>query len=416
MRDEDTDNTAELKTTVTREEMHQLVWSAPMNILAERYGVTEKTLRKICSIHLIPSPPVGYWENPTDGPRRRAKLREVDNAALHTITIAARYNPPAGDYLKTVLKEVAENRATRPPAAIGLEAGMRHEVTKPSKPQKTVSMPGFAEATEAGTVPSMSTRHKDPGVSVFMAELQKLSPDRDGFLYHKWIKVPPKQVVRVGALLHRLAERLQSDNLVFNGTTTRAGFSRDGSTVDFEITFPRKQVMVPSRYSNYSFREYRHVGRMQLHIFGWAEGSRKKFADTDTKTVEDDLDRIVESFRLNIVAEVERDEKQRENDRRSAKLARRRELASLRTKREEERLKFLRDVMDVRKELEELRAMVSALESSSIDLPEMDRMLSWARTRLGTLEAGISAESLNAALIDKKLFTEPDELDDSEGE
>jgi hypothetical protein len=39
MRDEDAGNTAELKTTLTREEMHQLVWSVPMNILAERHLV-----------------------------------------------------------------------------------------------------------------------------------------------------------------------------------------------------------------------------------------------------------------------------------------------------------------------------------------------------------------------------------------
>lgn len=413
MRDNNPDGSSAVKTTLTREELHQLVWSTPMNVLAERYGVSEKTLCKICSIHLVPAPPVGYWENLSEGPRRRGKLREVDNAALRTLTIAEKYRSPNSDYLKTVLKEIAAGTGARPDVVIRSKDRTQSEETKAQQPQSALSPP---ETIQRAAATPVSLKDKDPGVSTFMSELQKLRPDGDGFLYLKWFKVPPNNAARVGTLLHRLAGRLRTDNLVFDGTAKRVGFSRDGSTVCFEITFPRMQVMVPSTYSDYRRREYRHVGRMQLRIFGWAEGTRKNFTDTDTKAVEDDFDRIVESFRLNIVAEVERDEKRREDDKRRAHLARRREMASLRTKREEERVKFLREVAEVQCEIGEVRATISTLESSRIGSAEMDRMLSWARTRLETLEEQISPESLSTKLIDRKLFDEPDELYDPEGD
>lgn len=411
--DNNTDGSAAVKATLTREELHQLVWSTPMNVLAERYAVSEKTLRKICSIHLVPAPPVGYWENVSEGPRRRGRLREVDNAALRTLTIAEKYRSPNSDYLKTVLKEIAAGTDARPDVVIRSKDPTQSEETKAQQPQ-TVSSPN--EMTQRAAATPVTLKDRDPGVSTFMSELQKLRPDGDGFLYLKWIKVPPNNSARVGSLLHRLAGCLRTENLVFDGTAKRVGFSRDGSTVDFEITFPRMQIMVPSTYSDYRRREYRHVGRMQLRIFGWAEGTRKNFTDTDTKAVEDDFDRIVESFRLNIVAEVERDKKRREDEKRRAHFAQRREMASLRAKREEERVKFLREVAEVQSEIGELRTAISTLESSRIESPEIDRMLSWASSRLETLEGRISAESLSTKLIEKKLFHEPDELYDPEGD
>jgi hypothetical protein len=47
---------------LTREELHKLVWSMPMNQAAASVAMSGMGLRKICRRHDIPTPPVGYWE------------------------------------------------------------------------------------------------------------------------------------------------------------------------------------------------------------------------------------------------------------------------------------------------------------------------------------------------------------------
>lgn len=101
--------------------------------------------------------------------------------------------------------------------------------------------------------------------------------------------------------------------MYFDGAGNRSGFKRDGSQVDLEITFPWKQIMVPSRFSNSSLREHRHVGR---------------------------ISRRSRSFWSNMIAEIERDARQREQQRRWAMEAHRRGLRARREKRKAERLDF----------------------------------------------------------------------------
>lgn len=99
-----------------------------------------------------------------------------------------------------------------------------------------------------------------------------------------------------------------------------------------------------------------------------------------------------------------------------AHLARRQELASLRGKREDERLNFLRHVTEVGIEIDDLKITISALDGLDNGSPELERMLTWSKQRLEKLSASISGASLSAELIDKKLFTEPDHLNDPEGD
>jgi hypothetical protein len=243
-----------------------------------------------------------------------------------------------------------------------------------------------------------------------------LEPDRDGFVYLKWVKVPPNKISRVADLLHHLAELLRTDNLVFSETRDRVGFARDGSAVNFKIYFPRMQMMVPTDWHDYRRREYRHIGRMTFRIFGWAEGVRKNFNDGDTMTVENSVDKLAASFRAAILHEIDRDAKEREADRRRAHLAHRRELAALRGSREGDRAEFLRHVAEVGREIENLKATISALNRAANENSELGRMLAWAKQRLSLLSSTISPESLVADLSARNLFPEVDELFDPEGE
>ena len=49
------------ETVLNREDLYAQVWSTPMRRLAEKYGISDVGLAKICKKHHIPRPPVGYW-------------------------------------------------------------------------------------------------------------------------------------------------------------------------------------------------------------------------------------------------------------------------------------------------------------------------------------------------------------------
>ena len=62
-------------TTLSRHDLHALVWSTPMKAAAERLGLSANGLAKICDRLLVPHPPRGYWNKapahrqpPTDLP------------------------------------------------------------------------------------------------------------------------------------------------------------------------------------------------------------------------------------------------------------------------------------------------------------------------------------------------------------
>jgi hypothetical protein len=56
-----------VKHTLTRAELHQLVWSTPMRILCKEFAVSNVWLAKICARYEIPVPGRGYWAKQRTG-------------------------------------------------------------------------------------------------------------------------------------------------------------------------------------------------------------------------------------------------------------------------------------------------------------------------------------------------------------
>src|SRR5262245_5175904 len=69
--------------TVTREELHRLVWSSPMVQLAERFGCSDVALAKLCKRMDVPRPGRGYWAQlaagqcPTKTPLPRSRCHTL---------------------------------------------------------------------------------------------------------------------------------------------------------------------------------------------------------------------------------------------------------------------------------------------------------------------------------------------------
>ncbi|MBY2907284.1 hypothetical protein [Rhizobium leguminosarum] len=153
-----------------------------------------------------------------------------------------------------------------------------------------------------------------------------------------------------------------------------------------------------------------------MRIYGWADGIKKQWVDTDTKQVEQALGQMIESFLLNHVAEREREERRRQEEERRTHLARRRKMAELRNKRETDRLEYLQWIADTRREVADLSDTI-ALVPNVADLPKAyQRMMEWARARLQSLEAQTTIERIQATLEERELYADPDPLDDPEGD
>ncbi len=76
------------KTTFTRQELYELVWTTPVRRLAAQFGISDVGLAKACKGHMIPTPPPGYWAKKAHGKIvRRASLPPCDDPAMATVTI-----------------------------------------------------------------------------------------------------------------------------------------------------------------------------------------------------------------------------------------------------------------------------------------------------------------------------------------
>lgn len=90
-----------LKTTLSRQELYELVWADPIRTVAASYGVSDVWLKKVCAGAQVPTPDRGYWAKLAAGkPVVKAKLPLRDPGMSDTVSITKptysyRYDPEA---------------------------------------------------------------------------------------------------------------------------------------------------------------------------------------------------------------------------------------------------------------------------------------------------------------------------------
>lgn len=389
----------EIKRSYSREELHELVWSTPIQTLAAKFGLSDRGLAKTCERHLVPVPGRGYWARIEAGQSvKRTPLRAVENTALQTVRIGSKPERFQSQYVAEALAKA--------------QAEMERE-DRSLNSRPIAEPPQDRSSRSKIDTPNQSSIH--PDVRRFLNELRLQKVDRDGFIYLKGVKVSPADVMRIGSLISAIASELSLSDFAFHDGDNSLGFVKQKTKVNFWINAPRKRVTNTSDKSWYRF-DYHHVGRLTLEINGWAKGVGKNWSDTDTRKIEQSLPKIIESFRINFVAERDREEERRREEEHRARMARRREMSSLRAKRETDRLEFLRWIADARREVDDLRATISAVPQEGNLPSEYERMIDWAKIRLTRLEAETAVEKIQAILVEKMLYPDPDNLFDPEGD
>lgn len=74
---------------VSRDELHAEVWAEPMTKVAERYGISDVSLKKICSKHRIPTPPRGYWAKRAAGKKvKKTHYTKITDSYMNVIRVS----------------------------------------------------------------------------------------------------------------------------------------------------------------------------------------------------------------------------------------------------------------------------------------------------------------------------------------
>jgi hypothetical protein len=92
--------------TLTREQLHELVWNKPMSRLAAEFGISDVGLKKVCARHNVPTPPRGYWAKLGAGQApRRPRLPPSKDADPIEIRVAESDGPAVHDELSSAIAE-----------------------------------------------------------------------------------------------------------------------------------------------------------------------------------------------------------------------------------------------------------------------------------------------------------------------
>jgi hypothetical protein len=68
---------------ISRSKLYQLVWDAPLTMVADRFNVTPTVLGRICDLHEIPRPGQGYWSRRVAG----ISYRPMSRLACQFVTL-----------------------------------------------------------------------------------------------------------------------------------------------------------------------------------------------------------------------------------------------------------------------------------------------------------------------------------------
>jgi hypothetical protein len=409
----------------TRRELFDLVWSKPMQKIAEEFGISDRDLAKICIRHRVPSPSRGYWARVTAGQKIKPPLyREVNDASLDRIEITATVSN-LSEEMREILRKAKADRIERRQITSSDLAVLPLPVEKPHR------------------IVASTAR-----------ELRKAKPDQYGGISATGastcgVIVHVDRAERVIAFLHELTMALEAAGLQLQADGARMKIAVGPDEVAFTLTErTRREKHIPTEeeqalydrqqakrqraanqqnwdlYTSLPYQkpwpEYDTVytGHLAFQIEGWVQGLRKTWADGKTQSIESMFEGILAGLKVVLAYKKSERERREQEAREWAELGRRQGLAKKREEREEKRTAYLRELVQLRREVAGIKSWLASLpEGVAADSStELGRMLLWAKERLGELEARTTVEAAAIKLEGKSLFPEVDELHDPLGD
>ena len=266
---------------LTREQLYELVWTEPMQVLGPRYGMSDVGLKKACKRLRIPTPGRGYWAQKAAGraPRRVAlpKLPSSVSASQQTITFG---RPP-----KPTAKEVEE--ATGPVAdQERFEARPENRIVVP----EVLTDPHTLVAASVHLLRQAKTdqQHRlvPRGKRCLALAVTLGTVDRAMAVYDALIKACEAWGWTVGVTVTEDGGR--------SATTVSVGDEQVGISIEERVDRAERKHD-PKGKQTYWGREYDYVpaGRLTIRLQAQYLGVRQSWSDGTKQRVEDTLNMVM---------------------------------------------------------------------------------------------------------------------------
>lgn len=268
-----------VETSLTREELYELVWSESMQNLGPRFGMSDVGLKKICSRLRVPTPGRGYWAKKAVGraPRRIPLPKLPDSVPQSERSVIFRRPPRATP------KEVAE--ASGPVAEQERYEGL---------PEHRISVPGLLTDPHrlvATSVPllrncKVDVQHRlvPRGKECLALSVTLGSADRAMLLYDAIIKAFESRGWQVGI----------SESEHTTTTAVTVGSEKVGVSIEERVDRVERKPD-PKEKRLYWEKEYDYVptGRLTFRIDASYLGVRQSWSDGAKRRLEDCVNQIM---------------------------------------------------------------------------------------------------------------------------
>jgi len=356
-------------TVLTREELYHLVWVTPMIRLAERFGISDVGLSKICKRLDVPTPPLGWWA-------KKAAGKKVKTA-------------PLPDWRPGIPKQ-----ATIAPTP-DQEAGLRDAIGEQAQRITAIAIPK-----------RLARPHPLIGgwIADHRSRQEEARRERD-----PWVRdlhrVPDLTTVerRRHRVLQALFQALEREGATISENDRRRLVATvAGEPIAFVVHEKSRQVTRPmtedeKRWETWNTsgvkKELEPTGRFEVRLETWTDQRcRKTWLETEKKPIETLLPEIVATFLVlgPILAGQRR--KREEEARVAAERQRLAELERQRRQRDDNRFRRLCEIAEGWRRVELARAFLARLRASA--LPEIEPIdgrslaewLDWAESKAATLD------------------------------
>lgn len=268
--------------TFTREELFALVWSEPMQLLAKRFGMSDRGLAKVCERSFIPRPGRGYWRRLELGYKsRRPPLRSLPSGVSHhlaTIRLHASETAPP-DSKGPVERQIAFEQSVENRVVVPDDLRHPHPMvrsTRLSLKPGAASARGIAPALVAGILDVRVTRTSVVRALRILDGICKAAEKR-GWSVHAREAGDFKACLRIEG--QDVGFRIE-EVVTMSEIPPRQERSFDGRV--YTVDYPRY--------------DYKPSGLLRLHLDGQSLGLRHKWTDKPGKGVENCLNESMVGF------------------------------------------------------------------------------------------------------------------------
>src|SRR3984885_5114406 len=340
---------------LTRAELYEKVWTAPVRTIAKEFGMSDVGLAKICRKHGIPIPPLGYWRKTETGHKVvRPPLSPATNG-LETLDISVRERLPPE--LAALAAEAA--------AEIAIPAELSHELVT-----RTEKLLASGKENE-----------------------KKLVVPKGGTLSHLLVsrEQMPRALRIMNALFLALEERGQSVSWPKEEQAALT-LGVDGETVRFcvlEITESLRHVLTPAEQKHPWMApkwDYKLTGKLQFRLdnLPYSAGVRGTWSDGKCQRLEKCIGEFIVGLRVAAAAIKKNRQETEERERRWEEERKQKEEQRRKAAEHKRKAEFVTELMRNREEAENVRTFVKALaecagklELSSEENGDIQQVVDW---------------------------------------